>query len=180
MKVEFDDGYEAEAEIRIDYRKLNRKNLDPATALYDYYASDMIQKLTKEARESGADIGWKDESLTEDSHERWYVTVYVEDQSGGPEEGGWVAYGKTGKRSSSFATKEEAEKGLEQEVNDYKEDGCKVVNEYDARQGGKVVVMSDPWEESEFSIALENSHTRGSHEHPAQSWAEMEIGRAHV
>ena len=61
-------------------------------------------------------------------------------------------------------------------VKDCVDDGDIIINEYPTKQGGKATVLEDSGDGSEYLVALENSHTRGSHESPALSWAETEFG----
>lgn len=97
----------------------------------------------------------------------YYVTEYVKDSTSGPEEGGRTDYGMKACRSIKFDDYNSAKKYAE----DFADLNFKVLY-----SGDNFTRYLMPYDNIEYTIAIETSETRGELHDPAKTWAESELG----
>lgn len=128
---------------------------------FDYFASEEDANKFKSMIDNLYDFN---ESLTEAYSDKYYVTLYQQNEAGGPEEGGWSHYGWDVISSYPFNTKEEAEQSMHSDYFD-KEDIL--------WEGNDVIKFRDGYEV--YQVAIESEEDRGELFDPALSWAEREL-----
>jgi hypothetical protein len=95
---------------------------------------------------------------------RYYVTIYEQSSTSGPEEGGYTSYGWEASTSKYFKDEEAAKKYQLNFV-----EGTEILNDSNG-----VMHIKDEWGD-EYKVAIEPANKRGSNNSPARSWAASEM-----
>ena len=104
------------------------------------------------------------ESIKE-SNGDFYVTIYEESSTSGPEEGGYTSYGWEAIRSRKFNSEDRARQYRDEFI-----EGAEVTNER-----GNIVEIVDEFGDR-YKVAIETEENRGAANSPAKSWAQAEMG----
>ena len=100
-----------------------------------------------------------------ESNGAYYVTVYEESSTSGPEEGGYTSYGWEATHSRKFNSEDRAKQYRDEFI-----EGAEVTNEHD-----NIVEIVDEFGDR-YKVAIETEESRGAANSPAKSWAQAEMG----
>lgn len=121
--------------------------------------------------DESVDVNDLNESFTKAVNEGFYLTRYEEDETSGPEEGGYTSYGYRAVESQPMKDIKAARDYLRQLL----ADGDIDIEEEEIDLGKQVWYAIDSWSNNNLKFVFETDPKRGSEHSPAKTWAQAEF-----